>query len=145
MGETGWNYSNGDGVLFYPGTDLVFPEESYSLNGPFASLRLKHWRRGIQDVDYLTLAAAIDPERVNQIVQAMVPKVLWEYGVTEPQDPTWVKTDISWSIDPDDWEARRAELATIIESGQSIPPSPPGDLRLSARGIERGGGGLGEY
>ena len=32
--------------------------------GPFASLRLKLWRRGIQDVDYLTLAAAINPSAV---------------------------------------------------------------------------------
>jgi hypothetical protein len=27
-----------------------------------------------------------------------------------------VLTDISWSIDPDDWEAARTELADIIES-----------------------------
>jgi hypothetical protein len=46
----------------------------------------------------------------------MVPKVLWEYGVEDPGDPTWVLTDISWSTDPDDWEAARAELADIIES-----------------------------
>src|SRR5262249_37705912 len=60
-GRTGWNYSNGDGVLFYPGTDTVFPADSYNIKGPIASLRLKHWRRGIQDVDYINLARAIDP------------------------------------------------------------------------------------
>jgi hypothetical protein len=67
-------------------------------------------------VDYLNLAAAIDPSRVDEIVQAMVPKVMWEYGVADPEDPTWVLTDISWSTDPDDWEAARAELAAIIEN-----------------------------
>ncbi len=77
LGETGWNYMNGDGVLFYPGTDRIYPQESYEVLGPFASLRLKHWRRGIQDVDYLTLAAAIAPGRVREIVTRMVPKVLW--------------------------------------------------------------------
>src|SRR5205814_2116024 len=56
LGETGWNYANGDGVLFYPGTDMVYPTDSYGVQGPFASLRLKDWRRGLQDVDYLTLA-----------------------------------------------------------------------------------------
>lgn len=117
LGETGWNYLNGDGVLFYPGTDTSYPEDSYNVKGPFASLRLKHWRRGIQDVDYLTMAAAIDPARVRQIVEAMVPKVLWEYSITDPNDPTWLLSDISWSTDPDDWEAARAELADIIESG----------------------------
>jgi hypothetical protein len=114
-GETGWNYSNGDGVLFYPGTDKIYPTESYGIDGPIASLRLKHWRRGIQDGDYLTLAAAINPAAVNKIVARMMPKALWEYGVDEPSDPSYVRTDISWSTDPDEWETARAELANIIE------------------------------
>jgi len=117
LGHTGWNYNNGDGVLFYPGTDLLYPTDSYGVDGPFASLRLKHWRRGIQDVEYLALAAAVDPVRTRQIVEGMIPQVLWEYGVDDPGDPTWVWTDISWSADPDDWEAARAELADIIEGG----------------------------
>ena len=116
LGETGWNYLNGDGVLFYPGTDTRYPDDNYSVQGPFASLRLKHWRRGIQDVDYLTLAVAIDPARTAQIINSMIPGILWEVGVTEPEDPTWVLTDISWSTDPDMWEAARVELAYIIES-----------------------------
>jgi hypothetical protein len=114
-GETGWNHSNGDGVLFYPGIDTVFPAESYGLAGPIASLRLKLWRRGIQDVDYVALARAIDPARTDAIVSAMVPKAMWEYGVTDQSDPTWVRSDVSWSTNPDDWEAARAELAAIIE------------------------------
>lgn len=123
MGQTGWNYNNGDGVLFYPGTDKLFPTESYELPGPIASLRLKHWRRGLQDCDYLKLAAAIDPERVDDIVQRMVPKILWEYGIDNEDDPTWVRTDISWSTNPDDWEAARRELAQIIlkKSNQREP------------------------
>lgn len=115
QGETGWNYSNGDGLLFYPGTDLHYPTESYDLQGPLASFRLKAWRRGIQDVDYLTLAAAIDPQAVAAIVNTVVPKVLWEYGVDLPSDPTYVHTDISWSTDPDVWEVARKQLADIIE------------------------------
>jgi len=115
LGETGWNHLNGDGVLMYPGTDTRYPEDSYGVMGPFASLRLKHWRRGIQDVDYLRLAEAISPTRTAEIVDETVPTVLWEYGVSDPEDPTWVLTDISWSTDPDDWEAARAELADIIE------------------------------
>ena len=115
LGETGWNYSNGDGVLFYPGTDKIFTSESYEVEGPIASLRLKHWRRGIQDVDYLTLAKAINPKATQEIVNRMVPKALWEYGVSDSDDPTYVRCDISWSINPDDWEKVRHELADIIE------------------------------
>ncbi|MCA9520433.1 MAG: DUF4091 domain-containing protein [Myxococcales bacterium] len=113
-GEQGWNYTNGDGVLFYPGTDTVFPADSYGVEGPFVSLRMKLWRRGIQDVDYLTLARQKNPTAVDALVQKMLPKVLWEYGVSDPKDPTWVKTEIAWSIDPDVWEAARKQLADII-------------------------------
>jgi len=118
-GETGWNYTNGDGVLFYPGTETRYPGESYGLLGPLASLRLKLWRRGIQDVDYLTMAAAIDPVRTAEIVGEIVPEVLWELGVESEEDPTYVYSDISWSTDPDVWEAAREELAGIIE-GDSL-------------------------
>jgi hypothetical protein len=119
QGETGWNYNNGDGVLFYPGTETRYPGESYDLLGPFASLRLKLWRRGIQDVDYLTMAAAIDPVRTAEIVDQIVPQVLWELGVETEDDPTYVYADISWSTDPDVWEVAREELAGIIE-GDSL-------------------------
>lgn len=116
LGETGWNYTNGDGVLFYPGTDKVFPAESYGVNGPLASLRLKHWRRGIQDVDYLSMARQASPAAVDEIVNRIIPKVLWEYGVADENDPTWVFANISWSNDPDVWEEARKQLADIIES-----------------------------
>ena len=113
-GESGWNYSNGDGVLFYPGTDLLFPQESYDLDGPIASLRLKFWRRGIQDSDYLKLAMAKDSTATEAIINKIVPKVLWEYDVADPNDPSWVRSEISWSSDPDVWEKARRDLANII-------------------------------
>ncbi len=120
IGQTGWNYSNGDGLLVYPGTDKHFPDESYELTGPIASLRLKYWRRGVQDVDYLTMAAKLKPARVKEIVDSTIPEVLWEYGVDDINDPTWVRTDISWSVNPDSWEARRRQLADIIAGNTSI-------------------------
>jgi hypothetical protein len=120
LGETGWNYLNGDGVLFYPGTDTRYPSESYGVKGPFASLRLKYWRRGLQDVEYLTMAAAIDSDETSRIVHQMVPKVAWEVSVSDPEDPTWAQTDISWSTDPDDWEKAREDLADIISQNPGI-------------------------
>ena len=112
---SGGNYSNGDGVLFYPGSDAAYPERSYGLQGPIASLRMKYWRRGIQDVDYLTLAEKRDAAATKAIIERMVPKVLWEYGVNDPSDPSWVRAPISWSTNPDDWERARKALADIIE------------------------------
>lgn len=125
LGQTGANYLNGDGALFYPGTDVRYPDDSYDVQGPLASLRLKHWRRGIQDADYLALAAAVDPTRTAQIIDNIIPKVLWEYGVTDPSDPTFLQTDISWPTDPDVWETARAELADIIEEESGVSGSAP--------------------
>ncbi len=116
QGQTGRSYSNGDGVLFYPGTDTLFPADSYGVDGPFASLRMKQWRRGLQDFEYLTLASQVDPVAVANIVVSAVPKVVWEVGVDNPKDPTYVHSDISWSTDPDDWESARARLAEIISA-----------------------------
>jgi hypothetical protein len=76
---------------------------------------MKLWRRGLQDVDYLAQAKAINPAKVDALIKKMVPKALWEVGVDNPADPTYVHADISWSIKPDDWESARAQLADIIE------------------------------
>jgi hypothetical protein len=108
--------ANGNGVLFYPGTDTMFTSSSYGIAGPIASLRLKHWRRGLEDVDYLTLAAAIDPSTVSALVAKMVPSVLWEQQCHDPaNDCSYTYAPISWSDNPEDWEAARAALAHIID------------------------------
>ncbi|MBI2990164.1 MAG: DUF4091 domain-containing protein [Candidatus Magasanikbacteria bacterium] len=115
-GETGWNYSNGDGVLFYPGTDRVYPDSSYGIKGPIASLRLKYWRRGIQDTDYLALAEKKNSAATQAILQKILPKALWENGVDNVNDPTYVTVEhVSWPTDPDLWEQARKDLATIIQ------------------------------
>ena len=111
LGQFGNGASNGTGLLVYPGTDLYNPSDSYGVDGPFASLRLKEWRRGLQDVDYINMAAKINPTATQAIVNSVVPKVLWEYDAT---DPGFLQTPISWSVDPDVWEAARAQLAQIL-------------------------------
>lgn len=106
--------SNGNGLLVYPGTSVYPGQTSYNVAGPFASLRLKEWRRGIQDADYLTLAAKINPAAVQSIVNGLIPQVLWEYNA--PNIQWYTGGGISWSSDPDQWEAARAALAQIILS-----------------------------
>jgi hypothetical protein len=107
--------ANSNGLFLYPGTDVKFPASSYGLDGPIASLRLKHWRRGIQDVDYLTLAAAKDPNAVATIVNQLIPKALWEQQCVALNDCSYTYAPITWSDNPDDWEAARAALAHIID------------------------------
>ena len=114
VGEYG--SSNGEGNLVYSGTVIGDPANSYGVNGPFSSVRLKELRRGIQDVDYLTLAYKVNPSAVNALVLQIVPKTLWETPINDIKDPTWTRASISWSSNPDVWEAARAQLATIIGS-----------------------------
>jgi hypothetical protein len=115
IGETGSNgTSNGNGLLVYPGTDLGNPDSSYGVNGPFASLRLKEWRRGIQDTDYLALANQIDPAATQAVISQAVPRALWE-NPAPGGDPTFFIGSISWSSNPDDWEGKRAQLSQIID------------------------------
>lgn len=117
-GETGNNYSNGDGVLFYPGTDTQFPSASKGVAGPIVSLRMKHWRRGIQDMDYEQLARAIDPTAVDALLSASV-TALFDVTPTDVNDPTYGSRDIGWSTNPADWEAKRVALANIIKGAMA--------------------------
>lgn len=114
FGKHGFNRNNGDGVLMYPGSDVVFSSYSLHIDGPIPSWRLMMMRRGINDYTYLTLAAQHDPKAVDAIVRRIIPKVVWEYGVHDEADPTYQYTAQSWSIDPDVWERAREELANII-------------------------------
>jgi Domain of unknown function (DUF4091) len=123
IGQTGDDgTSNGNGLIVYPGTDLANPQDSYGVNGPVASLRMKEYRRGIQDVDYLSLAAQIDPAATSAIVQAAIPKALWE-NPAPGGDLSYFNGPISWSVNPDDWEAKRAQLAAIIARGCAANPA----------------------
>jgi hypothetical protein len=115
-GYTSGQYSNSDGLLMYPGTDLSYPQDNYSVDGPFASMRLKLWRRGIQDYDYLKMAEKIDAKAVKNIVDTILPRVVYEYGVTDADDPTYLHSDISWTTNTDVWDRARERLAQIISS-----------------------------
>jgi hypothetical protein len=112
--------TNGNGVLVYPGTDVMNQSDSYGVDGPFASLRLKEWRRGIQDSDYLALASRINAGAVQNIMNTVIPKALWENPAPQG-DPSWFVGGISWSADPDSWEAARAQLAQIISGSAPAP------------------------
>lgn len=113
-GETSGTYSNGDGNLFYPGMDLKYPASSLGKMEIYPSLRLKLWRRGIQDASLLKLALAKNPTATKALIAKMIKRSLWEVGVAQASDPTWNRIDIGWSRDPAVWEAARDELRAII-------------------------------
>jgi len=105
------DYLNGDGVLFYPGRDLIFPEEDRGFDGPFPSIRLKNWRRGLQDVDYLELARGAGLGSFAEALAArLVPRGLDETTVEEPP---------SWPEDGERWLTARRLLFEALKTGKA--------------------------
>lgn len=99
---------NGAGTFFYPGEDLVYKEDNRGLPGPISSIRMKNWRRGMQDYEYLWLAAELGLQsEFNDIVDAVVPVALWEADV---------KDAVAWPERGFDFEKARFRLAELISS-----------------------------
>ncbi|MBW2734175.1 MAG: DUF4091 domain-containing protein [Deltaproteobacteria bacterium] len=102
---------NGDGLLIYPGRDLKFPSQDKGIDGPLPSMRLKAWRRGIQDVEYLALAKAAGHQAfVDELLAAMVPRALDE---TRAGDP------VSWPEDGERWVKARRMLFELLKTGKA--------------------------
>ena len=98
---------NGDGILFYPGQDALFPEEDRDYPGPVSSIRMKMYRRGAQDVEYMWLAEQSGhAAEANTIVGNMLPNTMWDAGTV----PTWSNQNA-------DYEVARRQIANLIEGG----------------------------
>jgi hypothetical protein len=76
----------GAGMWFYPGRDIEYPEDDRGVNGPISCIRMKNFRRGQQDYEYLWLAARAQIE-VRDVVDRIVPRALDDWGESEYADP----------------------------------------------------------
>ena len=70
------DHCNGDGLLVYPGRQLQFPNHDLGTADTIPSIRLKQWRRGIQDAGYIELARRFDPAATDRILQSIVRNAL---------------------------------------------------------------------
>jgi hypothetical protein len=128
---------NGDGLLMYPGRDFIFPERDLGIDAPLPSFRLKNWRRGIQDVEYLRLLeAAGHTAFADRIVDTLIPRALADE--THDGDP------VSWPEDGERWlEARRLMFETIVKGAPPVDDvshlARPADSRwrIARRTIKR--------
>lgn len=76
-------FINGDGVLMYPGQDVLHPDEDRGIAGPVSTIQLANLRRGLQDHQYLTLAKQLKLDSlVNEVLQSVVPRVFSDAGPT---------------------------------------------------------------
>lgn len=108
------NRVNGDGLLFYPGRDKVFPAQDRGFDGPLPSIRLKNWRRGIQDAEYL---AAVRAAGKDAVVDAALAELVTD---TVLQKTDWDRKS-TWSEDGEAWLAQRKKLADVLRTD---PPEP---------------------
>jgi len=141
--ESEW--ANGEGMLLYPGKQLdAFEEHSVGLQGVLASIRLKNWRRGLEDAGYLQMARDRDPARADAVARWLVPAAFDEAKAGDA--PSWGSRGKPF------YEARRALLAIVL--GQPpvlLPPRTatepaPGVAAMAGVGCSRGlteaGGGI---
>ena len=65
-----------------------------------ASIRMKMYRRGIEDVEYMWLAEqAGHKDDVAALLKKLLPKTLWElpgYGSGSPDRPTWSNSNAGY-------------------------------------------------
>ena len=104
----GFNFGNGDGIMFYPGRMPYQTEEDRGLNLVMPSIKLKNIRRGQQDYELLWLAEQkIGKEKINELIRKLVPKAMHEVEVDDP---------VYWSQRGDDYDNVRNELLDILKN-----------------------------
>jgi hypothetical protein len=97
---------NGDGVLYYPGEDVFFPDQDRGIKGPISSIRMKNLRRGQQDVAYFDLAVAAGREKEARVIgKKLIPRA---FSDAKPDQ------DASWPSDGSAWDSARRELGALI-------------------------------
>ncbi len=105
--EQDWRYkSNGDGTLVYAGENKGSePGDDRGIAGPIAGIRLKNWRRGVQDYEYLFIAHSLGI-KTQDIVNTVVPAAFDH--VSSYQQPPWAQRGYQY-------EHARQQIARLIE------------------------------
>jgi hypothetical protein len=112
------DWAMGDGVLLYPGKQIDrFTDHSLGVNGVIPSIRLKNWRRGIQDAGYLQLARNVDAAKTDAIAKALLPAVFSEAKAGKPA---------SWSQSGKPFFDARKALLAVLPGGDKITEGPDG-------------------
>lgn len=126
-GHTGFNFSSGDGNMIYYGTDSVYANPSYGFNGVMGSWRLNQLTRGIQDIDIIKQANAINPVATQALVNNMVQDVMYLRECWELYSHTGTDCSYSYGVRPwaeslNLWEQTREALLQIA-AGTAVVPS----------------------
>jgi hypothetical protein len=121
----------GNGVLFFSGArlpDVGLP----AIDGPVGSLRMKAYRRGLQDYEYCWLLAEKGKQAVaDALIRKVIPVALTDAlpgaagssAASEKAEQTLTTAPAAsgpakppWKKDPNDWYQMREALASALES-----------------------------
>ncbi len=81
----------GNGVLVYPGNQM--DKIGFAkIPGPIPSMRLKTWRRGLQDAELFFLAEEKNPKDARELIRSMIPEALAS-----------ARGEASWPLEPAAW------------------------------------------
>jgi MYXO-CTERM domain-containing protein len=109
------DYSNGDGILVYPGKQVVPGMVDFGQDEVFPSVRLKNIRRGVQDAGYIQLSRAKDRAKADAVVERIVPVSMRA-----------ARGKAAWPTRGKDFLDARRELAEAFVSFDGpAPPQPP--------------------
>jgi hypothetical protein len=130
-GTTLW----GDGTWIYAGEDKYHPGDSRGLKGPIASIRMKNWRRGEQDYEYLWMArqAGLD---TREIVDQVVPHAFNDYGggfTDQTGQPVWGEKGYQF-------ERARRSLADLLAASAGTLDNPVVAVHVYPSVLPAGGG-----
>ena len=106
------DWANGDGVLIYPGRELIHPEEDRGIDGPVSSVRMANFRRGMQDHLYLTMARKRgQDELINEALDIIVPRIFMDVNRND---------EIYYEPDPDLYDYYRYKLGVAISENDEL-------------------------
>ena len=114
---------NSNGVMIYPGAP-------FGVDELFGSIRLKAFRRGNTDYEYMVMLKKLGAgKRADEIVNSVVRRALGEAG----GDRKRIGTFGDWSHDPDEWAAARRKLAAAILQAARRRNPPPSEASKQTR------------
>ena len=110
-----WNSLGGDDSFDRPSpTTILYPGKRFGVDGPLPSLRLKAFRRGQQDVEYLALLAQKRGWNREQLAAAVAPLISLK-GRTRERFVDDAGTPLFEGLTSDQFARIRASVAAALE------------------------------
>ncbi|MCC6398544.1 MAG: carbohydrate binding domain-containing protein, partial [Bacteroidetes bacterium] len=122
-----------EGQYVYPGEDTKHPADSRGVKGPIVSMRMKNFRRGMQDYEYLWLArqAGVPEDTIAAVINSVVPAALDQ--VPQNNHPSYAERGYPY-------EAARRRLAELLGRQGNGGVLPQGTFHADPTVLPAGGG-----